>query len=214
MFSPPTKILSTPLTSDRKDQLRSLSYLPHNRFICLHFSLVSAFFTIQISIIFYAKRMNGKVSFHINLPLKMLFSVICLFKLHVTFSNWQLFRSAKRFYNRITGFDIKVFAITLMLLVKLFYPLKMKLEGALLFVWPFLLANISHGKSRNRLLMISFDGSRWDYLGRGSFPNLQDFRKNGAAAEYVTSTFVTTTFPCHTTLVTGISPTRIDCSYS
>ena len=67
----------------------------------------------------------------------------------------------------------------------------------------FILIKVSISRNRNRLLLISLDGFRWDYLSRNNMPNLLEFRKNGAAAEYLTSTFVTKTFPSHTTIVTG-----------
>ncbi len=58
------------------------------------------------------------------------------------------------------------------------------------------------------VLLISFDGFRYDYLqkvresGRKT-PHFDRLRLNGVEAEYVKNAFVTETFPNHYTLVTG-----------
>lgn len=60
-----------------------------------------------------------------------------------------------------------------------------------------------------RVLLISFDGFRWDYVelvkraGR-STPNFDLLIQNGVKAEWVKNAFVTKTFPNHYTLVTGM----------
>ncbi|XP_005103202.1 ectonucleotide pyrophosphatase/phosphodiesterase family member 5 [Aplysia californica] len=61
-------------------------------------------------------------------------------------------------------------------------------------------------RGQRRLLMISFDGFRWDYLnGRTETPNFDRFRKNGV---YVTkgliNEYVSNTLPNHFSLVTGL----------
>lgn len=56
-----------------------------------------------------------------------------------------------------------------------------------------------------RLLLISFDGFRWDYLQKTETPNFNKFIKNGVTAKYgLTNAFVTKTFPNHFTIVTGL----------
>ena len=59
------------------------------------------------------------------------------------------------------------------------------------------------------LLLVSFDGFRWDYLdlvkSRGrKTPNFDFLIKNGAKAETVKNAFVTTTWPNHWTIATGM----------
>ena len=57
----------------------------------------------------------------------------------------------------------------------------------------------------NPLLVISFDGFRWDYLQRTLTPNFDKFIKNGVQAKYgMKNAFVTKTFPNHFTLATGL----------
>ncbi|XP_059170059.1 ectonucleotide pyrophosphatase/phosphodiesterase family member 5-like isoform X2 [Physella acuta] len=57
------------------------------------------------------------------------------------------------------------------------------------------------------LLLISFDGFRWDYLqkAKGGTPNFDKFIKYGVSAKLgLTNAFVTKTFPNHFTIVTGL----------
>ena len=56
------------------------------------------------------------------------------------------------------------------------------------------------------LLLISFDGFRWDYRERADTPYLDYLVKTGAHAPYVRSVFPTTTYPNHYTMVTGLYP--------
>ena len=56
------------------------------------------------------------------------------------------------------------------------------------------------------LILISIDGFRADYLGRGLSPNLQALAAGGVRAERMTPSFPSITFPNHYTLVTGLYP--------
>ncbi|XP_070339858.1 ectonucleotide pyrophosphatase/phosphodiesterase family member 7 isoform X2 [Equus asinus] len=56
---------------------------------------------------------------------------------------------------------------------------------------------------RNRLLLVSFDGFRWDYDQDVHTPNLDAMARQGVKARYMTPAFITLTSPCHFTLVTG-----------
>ncbi|XP_036920050.1 ectonucleotide pyrophosphatase/phosphodiesterase family member 7 isoform X2 [Sturnira hondurensis] len=56
---------------------------------------------------------------------------------------------------------------------------------------------------RNKLLLVSFDGFRWDYDQDVETPNLDTMALDGVKARYMTPAFVTMTSPCHFTLVTG-----------
>ncbi|XP_038634025.1 ectonucleotide pyrophosphatase/phosphodiesterase family member 7-like [Scyliorhinus canicula] len=60
-----------------------------------------------------------------------------------------------------------------------------------------------HNKSHNKLLLISFDGFRWDYDQDVETPNLQHLVKEGVKAKYITPPFITITSPSHFTLLTG-----------
>ena len=58
-----------------------------------------------------------------------------------------------------------------------------------------------------KLLLISFDGFRWDYLqrvGRTRAPNFYRLIDNGVHPKYINNAFVTKTFPNHWTMVTGL----------
>ncbi|XP_058262340.1 ectonucleotide pyrophosphatase/phosphodiesterase family member 7-like [Hemibagrus wyckioides] len=56
---------------------------------------------------------------------------------------------------------------------------------------------------RNKLLLISFDGFRWDYDRDVDTPNLDRMAQDGVKATYVTPPYITITSPSHFTLLTG-----------
>ncbi len=58
------------------------------------------------------------------------------------------------------------------------------------------------------VILISFDGWRWDYHRRVPLPNLERLIARGVRAEYLVPSFPTKTFPNHYTLVTGLHPGR------
>ncbi|XP_006882192.1 PREDICTED: bis(5'-adenosyl)-triphosphatase ENPP4 [Elephantulus edwardii] len=55
-----------------------------------------------------------------------------------------------------------------------------------------------------KLLLVSFDGFRADYLQYYEFPHLQNFIKEGVLVEHVENVFITKTFPNHYSIVTGL----------
>lgn len=55
-----------------------------------------------------------------------------------------------------------------------------------------------------KLLLVSFDGFRADYLQNYEFPHLQNFIKEGVLVEHVNNVFITKTFPNHYSIVTGL----------
>ncbi|XP_034148488.1 ectonucleotide pyrophosphatase/phosphodiesterase family member 7 [Esox lucius] len=57
--------------------------------------------------------------------------------------------------------------------------------------------------SRNKLLLISFDGFRWDYDRDVDTPHLDRMGQDGVKAAYVTPPYLTITSPSHFTLLTG-----------
>lgn len=64
-----------------------------------------------------------------------------------------------------------------------------------------LAAPVSSG--RPKLLLISFDGFRWDYDQKVDTPNLDQMARDGVKAPFVTPAYLTVTSPAHFTLVTG-----------
>lgn len=62
----------------------------------------------------------------------------------------------------------------------------------------------SAGDSVSRLLLVSFDGFRADYLETYKLPHLQAFIEGGVLVKQVTNAFITKTFPNHYTIVTGL----------
>ena len=61
-------------------------------------------------------------------------------------------------------------------------------------------------QSQPYIILISFDGFRWDYVNRGITPNFDYVRENGASASSLQSCFPTKTFPNHTSIITGLYP--------
>uniref|UniRef100_A0A4W6CXL8 Ectonucleotide pyrophosphatase/phosphodiesterase 7 n=1 Tax=Lates calcarifer TaxID=8187 RepID=A0A4W6CXL8_LATCA len=59
------------------------------------------------------------------------------------------------------------------------------------------------GFTRNKLLLISFDGFRWDYDRDVETPYLDKMAQDGVKAAYVTPAFLTITSPSHFTMLTG-----------
>jgi predicted AlkP superfamily pyrophosphatase or phosphodiesterase len=56
------------------------------------------------------------------------------------------------------------------------------------------------------LVLISFDGFRWDYIDRGESPNLKALAARGVRAQALIPSFPSVTFPNHYTIVTGLYP--------
>ncbi|GFO15234.1 ectonucleotide pyrophosphatase/phosphodiesterase family member 5 [Plakobranchus ocellatus] len=86
----------------------------------------------------------------------------------------------------------------------------MKLTSVLaLIISSILVSGAAHKLTRKsanyKLLIISFDGFRWNYLQRTKTPNFDKFIEGGVQAKYgIKNAFVTKTFPNHFTLVTGL----------
>lgn len=54
------------------------------------------------------------------------------------------------------------------------------------------------------LLLISFDGFRWDYLHKHNLSNFNYLKSQGSHAEFIINSFSTVTFPNHWTIATGM----------
>lgn len=74
------------------------------------------------------------------------------------------------------------------------------------FVNPLKVVPQSHPKSDAYVLLVSFDGFRWDYLDRGITPNLDKLIKKGVRAESFRPAFPSKTFPNHLSIITGMYP--------
>ncbi|RUS81015.1 hypothetical protein EGW08_011220 [Elysia chlorotica] len=73
------------------------------------------------------------------------------------------------------------------------------------FIFCFLVVNCDAQSPDYKLLIISFDGFRWNYLERADTPNFDKFIEGGVHAKHgIKDAFVTKTFPNHFTLVTGL----------
>ncbi len=76
-----------------------------------------------------------------------------------------------------------------------------------LFIFIFLLtANFIQPQAQPYVLLISFDGFRWDYINRNVAPNLDELIKNGVSASSLMPVYPTKTFPNHISIVTGMCP--------
>ncbi|GFO43553.1 ectonucleotide pyrophosphatase/phosphodiesterase family member 5-like [Plakobranchus ocellatus] len=74
-------------------------------------------------------------------------------------------------------------------------------------LWLFLAVVAAHFEKNPSLLLISFDGFRWNYLTRAELPNIQRIIREGVhATEGVKNVFDTSTLPNHWTMVTGLYP--------
>ena len=56
------------------------------------------------------------------------------------------------------------------------------------------------------VILVSFDGWRWDYQSKAAVPNLQRLIARGVRAERLIPSFPPKTFPNHYTIVTGLYP--------
>ncbi|CAF4601607.1 unnamed protein product [Rotaria sp. Silwood1] len=80
-----------------------------------------------------------------------------------------------------------------------------------IFIFLFLLISVtdtspilSRTSSPPLLLLISFDGFRWDYPDIYNLPNFNSLRKRGVRVKHIDNSFATVTFPSHFTIVTGL----------
>ncbi|MFZ5515574.1 MAG: ectonucleotide pyrophosphatase/phosphodiesterase [Candidatus Zhuqueibacterota bacterium] len=56
------------------------------------------------------------------------------------------------------------------------------------------------------VILVSFDGFRWDYVHRGLTPNLKHMEMNGVSALSLRPVFPSKTFPNHYSIITGLYP--------
>src|SRR5438309_8955333 len=56
------------------------------------------------------------------------------------------------------------------------------------------------------VILVSFDGWRWDYIDHAPVPNLKALAARGVRAKELIPSFPSLTFPNHYTIVTGLYP--------
>ena len=54
-----------------------------------------------------------------------------------------------------------------------------------------------------KVLLVSMDGFRWDYINKVDTPNFDIMAQEGVRVPYINNTFITVTFPCHNSIATG-----------
>lgn len=77
--------------------------------------------------------------------------------------------------------------------------------------WKFVLVFIltlsltpSKNQEQQRVLLVSFNGFRWDYVTKFPMFNFRNLIEEGAHVKQVTNIFITKTYPNHYTMVTGL----------
>jgi len=78
-----------------------------------------------------------------------------------------------------------------------------KLNTLLLFLFVFVSINTAQEKY---VILVSFDGFRWDYTERGITPNLEKIINEGVKAKSLRPSFPSKTFPNHIAIATGMYP--------
>jgi predicted AlkP superfamily pyrophosphatase or phosphodiesterase len=73
-----------------------------------------------------------------------------------------------------------------------------------LFSFFFITVSVFAQTQKPYVILISFDGFRWDYLDRGLSPNLEFIRQNGVSALSLRPSFPSKTFPNHQSIITGM----------
>ncbi|XP_005924224.1 ectonucleotide pyrophosphatase/phosphodiesterase family member 7 [Haplochromis burtoni] len=75
--------------------------------------------------------------------------------------------------------------------------------ASLCVLWASSVLGAPVNNERQKVLLISFDGFRWDYDRDVDTPNLDQMAEDGVKAQYVTPPYLTITSPTHFTLLTG-----------
>ncbi len=73
-----------------------------------------------------------------------------------------------------------------------------------IFILIALLSVIITAQPKPYVLLVSFDGFRWDYVNRNITPNLDMVIKNGVRASSLRPIFPSKTFPNHISIITGM----------
>jgi predicted AlkP superfamily pyrophosphatase or phosphodiesterase len=62
----------------------------------------------------------------------------------------------------------------------------------------------AYSQTKPYVILVSFDGFRWDYLNRDITPNLEKIRTDGVSAISLRPAFPSKTFPNHISIITGM----------
>lgn len=81
----------------------------------------------------------------------------------------------------------------------------MKKIISIIFAIIILAASIA-AQTQPYVILISFDGFRWDYPQRGFSPNIDFMKENGVSALSLNPVFPSITFPNHYSIITGMYP--------
>ncbi|HTF19149.1 MAG TPA: alkaline phosphatase family protein, partial [Chryseolinea sp.] len=65
---------------------------------------------------------------------------------------------------------------------------------------------LASGQDAPHVLLVSFDGFRYDYVQQYNAPNFKEFIRKGSSAKGLIPSFPSKTFPNHYTVVTGLYP--------
>ncbi|XP_049860995.1 ectonucleotide pyrophosphatase/phosphodiesterase family member 5-like [Schistocerca gregaria] len=78
---------------------------------------------------------------------------------------------------------------------------------AILLICIFTLFAVFYGSpTKPLLLVVSFDGFRYDYINKNVTPTLHSLHQRGVHSEYMRNVFITKTFPNHHSIATGLFP--------
>ena len=72
-----------------------------------------------------------------------------------------------------------------------------------IFLFNFLIANIQNNENKSIVILVSFDGFRYDYTERVHTPNFDYIKNNGVKAKSLKPIFPSFTFPNHYSIATG-----------
>lgn len=70
----------------------------------------------------------------------------------------------------------------------------------------FLAVSVLKAQPQSYVLLISFDGFRWDYVHRNISPNISELSERGVSASSLRPVYPTKTFPNHISIITGMYP--------
>jgi predicted AlkP superfamily pyrophosphatase or phosphodiesterase len=69
-----------------------------------------------------------------------------------------------------------------------------------------ILVSFGQAQTKPYVILISFDGFRWDYVDRGITPHFDYIKENGVSAKSLRPCFPSKTFPNHISIITGMYP--------
>ena len=104
---------------------------------------------------------------------------------------------------------ILIFEVTkniIFMLSNYIYGMKKLTTLIVLFLHFLLITSYAQGLQKPYVLLISFDGFRYDYVEKYDAKHFKAFIKNGTAADGLITSFPSKTFPNHYSIITGMYP--------